>query len=125
MSGVKAGRRRDRKVIQPVNLPNLGGSDPDSAIDTRIQRGFDDLEAAVNALIDQTGVSVTDVDLAVGTTTITHALGRKPTMVQVAPLVAAAGFAWGWDPDQPGNPKPDALVQITSATAATVRVKVE
>lgn len=60
MSGVKAGRRRDRKVIQPVNLPNLGGSDPDSAVDTRVQRGFNDLQDAVNDLI---GVVQGNIDL--------------------------------------------------------------
>jgi len=60
MSGVKAGRRRDRKVIQPVNLPNLGGSGPDSAVDTRVQRGFNDLQDAVNDLI---GVVQGNIDL--------------------------------------------------------------
>ncbi len=60
MSGVKAGRRRDRQVIQPVSLPNLGGSDPDSKIDTRVQRGFNDLADAVNDLI---GAVQGDIDL--------------------------------------------------------------
>ncbi len=52
MSGQTAGKRRTRNVVQPVNLPNLGASDPDSNIDTRVQRGFDDLERAVNAVIE-------------------------------------------------------------------------
>ena len=52
VSGLTAGKRRTRNVVQPVNLPNLGASDPDSAIDTRVQRGFDDLERAVNELVD-------------------------------------------------------------------------
>ena len=60
MSGQTAGKRRTRNVVQPVNLPNLGASDPDSAIDTRIQRGFDDLERAVNAVI---GVVQGNIDL--------------------------------------------------------------
>lgn len=51
MSGVTAGKRRVRNVVQPVNLPNLGSADPDSNIDTRIQRGFDELEKAVNGLV--------------------------------------------------------------------------
>ena len=60
VSGQTAGKRRTRNVVQPVNLPNLGASDPDSAIDTRIQRGFDDLERAVNAVI---GVVQGNIDL--------------------------------------------------------------
>lgn len=51
MSGVTAGKRRVRNVVQPVSLPNLGSADPDSNIDTRIQRGFDELEKAVNGLV--------------------------------------------------------------------------
>lgn len=51
MSGVTAGKRRVRNVVQPVSLPNLGSADPDSTIDTRIQRGFDELEKAVNGLV--------------------------------------------------------------------------
>lgn len=117
---MKAGARRTRVGAVAVAPPNLGSTEGD----TKVNRAVDQLTDAVNQL-GAADFFVDDVDLAVGTTTIAHGLNRRPAMVQVAPLVAAAGFAWGWNPDQPGNPKPDLLVQLTSATAATVRIKVE
>lgn len=120
MSGVSLGRRRTRAAFQPVVLPAV---DKDE-VDTRTERALTQLADAVNTL-GGTASYEADVDLAVGTTTISHGLDREPTMVQVAPKVAAAAFAWGWDPVQPGNPRPKQLIQITSATAATVRIRVE
>ena len=49
MSGMTAGKRRTRRVIQPVNVPSLAsGEDP---TDTRIDRALADIERAVNELI--------------------------------------------------------------------------
>lgn len=124
MSGQVSGRRRTRTVVQPVVMPSLDAVKGTEEFDTRTERALADLADAVNALIAAPAFE-DDVDLAIGTTTINHGLGRAPTMVQVAPKVAAAAFAWGWDPAQPGNPRPMLLVQITSATAATVRIRVE
>lgn len=122
MSGVQLGKRRARAAVRPVSLPQLQPGDDKT--DTRTERALQQLADAVNALIGD-GAYEADVDLAVGTTTVTHGLGRQPTMVWVVPKTADAAFAIGWNPAQPGNPKPTSLVQITSATAATVRVRVE
>lgn len=120
MSGVALGRRRTRAAFRPVVLPAVG----DSPVDTRTERALADLAAAVNAL-GEVSYFEDDVELAVGTTTISHGLNREPTMVWVVPKVPAAAFAIGWDPAQPGNPRPKQLVQISSATAATARIRVE
>ena len=124
MSGIVTGKRRSRAAFQPVVMPSLEVEKGSEEFDTRTERAIEDLATAVNAL-GEVSYYEDDVTLAIGTNTINHGLNRTPTFVWVAPNVAAAAFAWGWDPAQPGNPKPTLLVQVTSATAATVRIRVE
>lgn len=125
MSGQTSGRRRTRAVVQPVVMPSLEAVKGTEEFDTRTERALADLADAVNQLGGGTNY-VADIDLALGTNTIEHGLGREPAMVQVAPTTADVNFGWGWDPVQAGNPRPKMLIHITVAgTAMTARVIIE
>ena len=124
MSGIVTGKRRTRAAFQPVVMPSLEVEKGSEEFDTRTERAIEDLATAVNTL-GEVSYFEDDVTLVIGTNTINHGLGREPTFVWVMPKTQSAAFAVGWDPAQPSNPKPTLLTQITSATAATVRIRVE
>jgi hypothetical protein len=106
--GATIGRRRIRDVIEKVPPPRLSAdaSPMDAA------RVVAEVADKVNESLPS-DVYRADHSLITGTTRIAHGLGRPPTMVLVTPKTASAGFAVGWDPAQPGNPRPDTLVTIT------------
>lgn len=118
--GATLGRRRTRDVIERVPAPRL--SSDASPMDAA--RAVAEVADKVNESLPR-DIYRADLTLATGTITIAHGLGRAPVMVQVAPKTADAAFAWAWNPEQPGNPRPDLLVVITTVGAPmTARVEV-
>ena len=90
-----------------------------------VDRAIDELATGLGAAVSGKVFTV-DVDLIVGTNTIEHTLGRAPTWVQLIPTTASASFAWAWDPEQSGNPRPERLVEIVVAgIPVTARVRLE
>ncbi len=65
--------------------------------DPTIDRAVDDVRGAVRALQSRPGYQTIEVDLAIGTNTVKHGLGRAPSHVNVTPTVASAAFAWAAD----------------------------
>ena len=122
VSGRVAGKRRDRATIAPVAPMQLAGATGDEAL-AKLERGMGELADALNAGTSDSYLA--DHDLIVGLNTINHGLGRIPAMVYVAPSAASASFGVGWDPKQPGNPRPEAIVQLTvTGVPMTARVEV-
>lgn len=119
MRGATVGRRRIRDVIEKVPPPRLSADA--TAMDAA--RVVAEVADKVN---ESFAPDVYRADHALtATTTIAHGLGRPPTMVIVSPKTASAAFGWGWDPAQPGNPRPDLLVVITTVGSPMIaRVEV-
>lgn len=98
-----AGRR-----AQPArSVPRIGGSSVD---DAKTSRALDELGQAVGKMQERAGVAMLAQDLAVGTNTVVHGLGRSPRFVAVTPTVADASFAWALNTSD--NPHPDRQVLI-------------
>lgn len=110
MSGRRIGRRREVSPLERTAVPRLGAD----ATPSEAAQAVGELADMLNESLPAPAYSA-DVTFATGANTIAHGLGRAPTMVQVAPKTADAAFAWGWDPAQPGNPRPDVLVTVTVA----------
>lgn len=122
MSGLRAGRRRTAIAAEPVIPVNLAGATGDEALAT-LERGLSDLATSFNE--QDASLYLADVSLIVGQNTISHGLGRKPEMVYVAPSSASASFGWAWDPNQPGNPRPEQITHVTVAgVPMTARIEV-
>lgn len=122
VSGLKLTSRRSVATFTPVQPMQLAGATGDDAL-AKLERGLGEVADKLN---EAAGAShfVADVDLIVGQNTIDHGLGRKPSMVYVTPASAVAAFGWGWDPDQPGNPRPTVIVQFAVA-GVPMRARVE
>jgi hypothetical protein len=123
VSGIRLTRRRTVAAYEPVQPMQLAGATGDEAL-AKLERGLGEVADKINAAAGGS-VYVADVDLIVGQNTIEHGLGRKPEMVYVMPASAVAAFGVGWDPSQPGNPRPTMIVQIAVAgVPMTARVEV-
>lgn len=109
MTARAIGRRRVRDVIEKVPPPRLS----EDATSMDAARAVAEVADKVNESLAPSEYRA-DLTLTTGTVTIAHGLGRTPKLVSVAPKTASASFAWGWDPAQPGNPRPDLLVQVTT-----------
>lgn len=99
----------------------LGESTGDDAL-AKLERGLSDV---VDAFNESAASSYTaDVDLIVGQNTINHGLDRKPERVTVIPSEAVAAFGWGWDPTQPGNPRPERITHVV-VVGVPLRARIE
>lgn len=98
-----AGRR-----AQPARtVPRIKSTDVD---DPKTSRAIGSLASAVSKLQSTADVDTLRQDLAVGTNTVQHSLGRAFRFVAVTPTVANAAFAWAIN--TAGNPHPDRQVLI-------------
>ena len=110
-------RRIPRQAAVVASPPSIG----DKRTGSEIDRAIDSLAQTIGQM--QSGEAFVDVDLVPGVNRLNHALGRRPTAIEVIPRDANASFAWGFDPTQPDNPHPDRQAWITVAgTAMPARV---